>query len=756
MANNRKVLLGTADLMVTPTASYRPLVMNDDGWVMVQVVDGDNSGGLHESFTHEQIRGWSASNDYARFKDYFDPSQALHRLARSGATMSGMSTEEADRILWREDFCEATMALHARGKVAKKDWRASKSDSAQPSRLVLTEGSVEEHLSDIVDIVNAKIKRRGEGGCLPVARTRRRKVRAGTVVTTREPPCARSILQWTRVYKREHCNPLSLRDRQANSGNWKIRFDEERAIIIAREVPKFADPSRPLPSTIKKNIDNAIDALNEGRDEKLAHVDIRSVYRAIERLDKYQTMFKREGKDYTNRHLAWVASDYRNDHVGHRIQIDEWEVDLYNLTVTAGIYEHLSAEDRKRVKRLRRWLWIAIDTASRMCLGLVLSETQAVEGALAVLEQVCSDKSHLAKAVDAESPWHHAVTPKEIETDWGAGYIRSRFRRAVADLGCIKLFPEAGNPGARGFVESMSGTTAILVAERVSIGKSFRNPVVRRDYPSQDFAGLTDDELAYAILRLLLDGYHASPHSELNGGTPLDEWDRLEALHGSPPPPDRSMHRALFGQIHERVVTNKGIRILGNYYRSRELGNYFINARSNIEGRSTKKQRTLKVHVDQKNLGAVSVNIGGRLVPLPCLDPDMEGRDAATWMSTVASLKASNGRKAELRRGTVRKAYQDVEELTHGAQGRSTIAPKLHSAEELDRAEEEIFAHYDMAEDDAPVTGDIFANPIAPGELARQLHEQITAAEKRSVKDATEPEAGQTLEGRGSDDDEWS
>lgn len=753
-----KINLDTTDLLVTPTASYRPVVKTDDGWLMDQI-DGRNSVGLSEAFTHEQIREWLKSNDYARYPYYFDPSKALHRLAKTGTHFSAMDADEAARILWREDFCNAVLELHAKGKAQKKAARDRKtvaSEAMPLDRLVLTEASVEQNLGKVVDIVNDRITKRGEGGVGKVATKRLRKIRAYVALTTRQPPCARSILNWVRVYKRENCNPLALRDRQASSGNWKMKVADEVAEIMAIEVPKYAHEDRPSPAKIRTNINNKIDALNETRSERLQRVSARTVYRAIERLDKYHVMFLREGKEFTNKQLAWVAADYRNDHVGHRIQIDEWQVDLYSLALKSGIWDHLTDAEKAKVKIIRRWLWIAIDIASRMVLGLFLSPTQSVDGALAVLEQVCSDKTHLARAVGAEYPWHHAVTPKEIETDWGAGYVKSRFRRAVADLGSIKSYPEAGNPGARGFVESMAGTAMVLVSERISLGKSFSNPFKRRDYPSMDRAGLTDDELAYAILRLILDAYHASPHSELQGATPLDEWERLVALHGYPPPPDRQMHRSLFGQIHNRVVTNKGIQFLGSFYRSRDLGKFFVQARSNIEGHSSKKQRTVEIRVDQKNLGAISVKVGGRLYPLLCEDPDMEGRDVATWIAAVSEIQDSNTRKAEVRRPAVRRCYAAVEALTGAAQGRSSIAPTLYSAEEIDRAEETIFATYEMADDDAPETGDIFANPIEPGQIARNLHARMMAAETRIIKDAVQPETGQTLEGRGHDDDEWN
>ena len=648
------------------------------------------------------------------------------------------------------------MFLHSKGKADRKCERSNSTLPGEGRRLVLTENSVDEHLGEIAEFVNKRLVARHGKSATLVSPARTRKRRTGVKVITFDPPCARTILGWRRTYIAADCNPLVLRDRLENCGNWSMKVANEVAEIMAVEVPKYAAPERPMPSTIQKNINDKINALNATRSEDLPHVSAKTVCRAIDRLDKYQTMYRREGAEFTRRYLAFVASDYRNDHVGHRVQIDEWQVDVYTLAVQSGIWECLTPAERARVKAVRRWLWIAIDTASRMVLGLVLSPTQSVDGAMQVLEQVCSDKTHFARAVEATSPWHHAVSPKAIETDWGAGYIKGRFRRAVADLGAIKLYPEAGNPGARGFIESMVGTAAIMIPERMPLGKAFRNPVERRDYPAMEFAGYTDDELAFGILRIIIDGYHASPHSDLDGATPLDEWDRLVALHGAPPPPDRQTLRSLFGQSHERIMSNMGIRFAGNYYTSTLLARHFNQARSNIRSHDSGKFRKVQIRVDQMNLGAISVDIAGKFYPLICVDRDMEGRNLADWVATVSEINRHNAKKAQLRRNGIRKAYEAIESLTLGAQGRSTIAPIVLTVAEIDRAEEQLFATYEMAEDDAPLTMGIFNRPIVPGEAALALQAAMINREQRMVQDAKRAAAGHGLDGRGNDDDKWN
>jgi hypothetical protein len=193
----RKLRLDTTDLLVTPTASYRPLVMNDDGWVMTRIAEGPDPAELAESFTHTEIREWLKSNEYARYPFYFDPSKALHRLAKSDADCSAMDAEEAARILWREDFCNAVLAIHAKGKAQKAARKGKKIDpNAEPfARLVLTEASIEEHLGEIVSFVNDRIVKRKEPGALKVDGKRKRKIRAYVKQTTRQA-AVRAIDPW--------------------------------------------------------------------------------------------------------------------------------------------------------------------------------------------------------------------------------------------------------------------------------------------------------------------------------------------------------------------------------------------------------------------------------------------------------------------------------------------------------------------------------------------------------------------------------
>jgi hypothetical protein len=96
--------------------------------------------------------------------------------------------------------------------------------------------------------------------------------------------------------------------------------------------------------------------------------------------------------------------------------------------------------------------------------------------------------------------------------------------------------------------------------------------------------------------------------------------------------------RSALGIAVTRKITNKGIRILGNYYRplleAGELGHEFLHSRN----------RNVTVRVDTDNLGAVSVQIAGKFVDIPCSDLGMEGVSAADWIATGNALRRKHSK----------------------------------------------------------------------------------------------------------------
>lgn len=82
----------------------------------------------------------------------------------------------------------------------------------------------------------------------------------------------------------------------------------------------------------------------------------------------------------------------------------------------------------------------------------------------------------------------------------------------------------------------MFGTFATKLIPRLS-GRTFSNTVERGDYDSVARAALNPEEFCSVLVRYIVDVYHRSPHSGLDGETPLDCWNRLVEKFGVQPPP---------------------------------------------------------------------------------------------------------------------------------------------------------------------------------------------------------------------------
>jgi putative transposase len=97
------------------------------------------------------------------------------------------------------------------------------------------------------------------------------------------------------------------------------------------------------------------------------------------------------------------------------------------------------------------------------------------------------------------------------------GYLGIPVERAIA-----------GAPSMRGSIERMFRTCANGLLPRLN-GGTFPNVVERGDHPSGERACLDADDLAFALVRWIVDIYHNTPHLGLRGRTPLRQWQEDHA-----------------------------------------------------------------------------------------------------------------------------------------------------------------------------------------------------------------------------------
>jgi putative transposase len=697
---NKYLRISATDRLSINSIAYTHYETNNDQHLLQRVDQPD----LIEGFSHAELDRLWDSNDLRFEQDYFTPTMTALRLKNGTLSINDLSDNERAIILHRQAYCDRYLTMVANGEAVRTN-----------------EGATEAAIQ-LEPIVNR----------LGLGTAKKRKARAGTKVKDtdagefRAHPIGRTLLQWVRAYEKGGCNPMALRRTTRFCGNYGSKLETEVEAIVTVEVAKYASDTKPTKEAIMLAIEGAIRKRNAERTArglpKLEKPNKKTVIAAIDRLDPFYVMTKRYGRDYAEKHSAWVGQGLVMDKPGHRIQIDEHEIDVVTLAIRSGIWEILSPEERKSIKRVRRWISVAIDCATRVVLGMRILATPTKEGALATLKMVTMDKGAFISGTGALSPWDHKCGLSVVVCDWGAAYASAEVRAAVANAGATQEYPPAGQASLRGMVERMFGTVGTQLAGRLH-GKTWSDIASRGDYPSAKKAGLTDDEFAFVLIRYVVDIYHNMPHSGLMGETPNGAWKRLTALHGVKPTPDAHARRSIFGLMVERTITNRGIRILGNYYRDSEnnqLGNRFLHGRD----------LDVDVMVDPDNLGAISVKLDGIAIQVKCENEDMEGRTVANWIATMTALRTKFRAADQMTRHIIFATLDDIERINDGARRRATISAPMTTDKDVDHAEASIFARFEMPREQVGEASELLGEVISPLELA---------AASREVAETQEP-----------------
>jgi putative transposase len=57
---------------------------------------------------------------------------------------------------------------------------------------------------------------------------------------------------------------------------------------------------------------------------------------------------------------------------GENVLVDAWQVHVVTLDVTREEWARMTEEQRRKVKKVRRWIVVFIDVATRLILGFAL------------------------------------------------------------------------------------------------------------------------------------------------------------------------------------------------------------------------------------------------------------------------------------------------------------------------------------------------------------------------------------------------
>jgi len=639
---------------------------------------------LAERFSHEEIARLMKADELVARRDWFRAANANVRGTHGETLLTGLDKEEQRKVLWRQTYCDQFLQME------RTDKEVSRSDVSMLAAIA--------RIANVV--ANLEVRRQS------------RSRRCGSKISVLLPPSPTSLRDWLTRYEAAGWNPIVLRDRYGRSGNRNPRFDAE-SIRFAKEFAQtYANENKPTKVMVFGEYDHArkaknkeIEAANEHlpvneRTALLKGMSSRSFDALIDRLAPVFVCAAREGADAARKKFGPEWGGLEVTRPLERVEMDEWFVSLQVLLIDAGIWAHLSTEQKAMVARSRVWLSTAIDCATRCLVGLrLLAAAPSSESAISLLEMAVSDKSNLTSFLGLRTAWDQHGRMETVAMDSGSAFVAVATQATILDLGAEPFFPPSGIAELRGRIERIFGHFQQHFL-RFFPGQTFENVVKKGDYDSEGHACVDIEELNRTLIAYVVEVYHNTMHEGLAGETPRNAWLRLTQKYGVLPPPDPTTRRHIFGIACERRIRNKGIRILGIHYQSRALQNL----------RRTVGQRDVLVRVDRFDLGEISVRTkDGWLTVKPAIDRlNLSGVTYWEWVAAWSDLRRKNVDVAKLSLDVVHAAIESIRGTAEMARQRAELGSPVLTFEEFEKIDRQIFPDFGQGgEDDASDDGDI-------------------------------------------------
>ncbi|MBY5537701.1 transposase family protein [Rhizobium leguminosarum] len=499
------------------------------------------------------------------------------------------------------------------------------------------------------------------------------------------------------LYVAGNCDPRVLVSRKAGPGTRTSNVhpaDLEKWVEGAR---LYANPKRPSMRACFVELRDKLIALNHELPEhaRKYKVPSRNTFDALVKgMGEFFLHAARYGEDVAVKKFAPVRQGLTVFAPGQRVEMDEWKIDVFAMFAMTSAWTLLSLAERKALKKVRVWVTVAIDVATRCILALRFStRAPSAHSSLAALEMVVTSKEHIAEVAGAESRWIYALVPQELVTDAGAAFIDAGFRAAVATLRCIHTIPPAGMASARGTIESVFRTFGQRFLHYFE-GRTFSSPDDRGEYESGEKVVLNVDELCRALTRAIVDIYHNEPHGGLGGETPANAWLRLSREYAMIPPLNQHQRRRVFGTVISRKISARGIRFLNIHYQSPALQRLWAE-RAAIPNSKTP---IVDIRVDRFNLKTISYHDGSQWVDL---DTELNlPDDVSVWEWTAAwdAIAKTHRKNAKVNLSSLVNAVNDLRKAGEAAAARAELGTDIISAAAYRKVEMSRYG-YDITDD---------------------------------------------------------
>ncbi|WP_299415785.1 DDE-type integrase/transposase/recombinase [uncultured Sulfitobacter sp.] len=564
-----------------------------------------------------------------------------------------------------------------------------------------------------------------------------RKPKSKSTVSIPGQVSSRTLRGWVSLYKKG--GKKALISNSNNQGNINSFYSVEENTLLAQVVQKeYLTLQRKWQTTVTADVKYAFKEANvlrkaDGR-VLLRTPGRKAVSEYISRLGKFRVLVARFGQEEALKKMRAVKGGLEVLRPFQRVEMDEKKIDLLTIMAKSGMLTLFSEEELEAMdlldKQKRWWLVAAIDCRTRCIVGMTLTANPKTSSAIKCLRMVVSDKGQFADAVGALSPWAMFSKPENLAVDNGSAFKSILFSSTCADLGIAKTQTIAGQPSMRGHIERSFRTLDQSLLPRLS-GRTFSNVLDRANHPAEKRACLTIDDLAFALVRWVVDIYHNTPHEGLCGRTPLEQWEK-DLADGNYPlnaAPSARHKRLAFGLPLERMVQPDGIRVLNVQYHSGQLAKWYHKHGS----------QKVQVRWNDENIGAIEVMLDGQWFEVPSISDAFKNVDATTWNAARRALRTKDEKRKEWEEEVIYRAITDIKDLNAERQSAYKVMDHEWTEARFKAVEKEATVNFDVVPTRDKTTNPENGfgrsiNPVMP-EKPSATRDAVEAAQKNAADD---------------------
>ncbi|NTI88499.1 Mu transposase C-terminal domain-containing protein [Rhizobium rhizogenes] len=531
--------------------------------------------------------------------------------------------------------------------------------------------------------------------------------RADAMIEVKAFP-APSVKTFRRDYKRYHAcggEVLGIVHRHHGPGMHLRKVDADSVAFAHKQALNYMTDRKPSMAQVYRDYISALTKVNAERATRLLKVTRHKFESIIAKFDEFDKWDGRHGRASALKRFGMVKRGINVLSVGERIEIDFWNVDLMTLFIEAGMWDILPPAYKEAVVGKRIWFVAAIDVATRYILAFRASTNPNAVSAAAAIRMIMSDKQHISDFVGAETPWIGMVQPRDIFSDNGKEFANGLVEGIMRAAKITFNRPQAGNPKARPFIESLFHSIGPLIASYFT-GRTFGSIAEKGDYNPEHQMSLQVDEMIQLFMLAICDIYHNKPHSGLGGASPHNAWVRATQEHDIEFPSQDPKHMLhVFGTKFKRRIGQYGIPFMGIPYANEELHRQ----------RTKYGQMEFEIKVDIENLEHIAVRGDKGWFVVENKVDIARNLSLAEWVVARDDLRNQHAIEAEAGLSAMNRTINRLAESGRAAALRANLTPRHLTAEHYDVVDAELFGAWVAVKSaNTPAVAQAFALPDDP------------------------------------------